>query len=71
MGDAGVSASHVQGAVGTAGANTCGGVAVGAGPGIGGACLLVHGQVDGLTHAVRAVVVHDAGQDATVGGAGT
>ena len=66
-GNAGVGASHVQCTVGSHWVLLRRGESVRACPSIGGPRLLVHGQVDGLAYAVRAIVAHNAGKNAAVG----
>ena len=66
-GDAGVDTAHLVGAVGDDGILLGGGESVGTGPAVGGTCLCVDEQVDGLAHAVRASVGGDARQNAAVG----
>ena len=66
---AGVVSGVIQGAVGDGRVLLCGSEAVGSRPAIGCSSLTNSGQVDGLANAIRAVVVHQGSQNATVGAA--
>ena len=68
-GCASIGTRHGHGAVGTAWAETGGSVSTRSCPAVGSPRLLVDGQVDRLSNAIWAVVVHNAWKNATVGGA--
>ena len=67
---AGVNAGHIHGAVRDGRILLGGAEPVRSRPAKGGSRLVLCGQVDGLTHAVRTAAVHQWRQDAAVGGAG-